>query len=116
MQQQLFLLIILLKSLLIKSEFTYSYGPINLDFYYSDDKYTKERRIPITTRPLLKNDVANSYILMGDVINDRVLFIRAFNCTSFRCSSCGRCGSNFISIFIFISFLNLSIFYLKVRI
>ncbi len=115
MQQRLFLLIIFLKFLLIKSQnFPYSYGTIYLNFYYSPGKDLGAKNISITTHLVPKTEHRNFYILIGDVINDITLVVRTFNCVNFQCAR-KSCGTQFESIFFLISFLN-SYIYFKVRI
>jgi len=115
MQQQLFLLIIFLKFLLIKSEKWQSPdGQIRLDFYYSSRKPLEAKNISIITRQVQKADVKNYYMLIGDIINDRIFVVQKIHCMLSSYNS-AYYGMNFESIFLFILVLN-SYIYLKVRI
>ncbi len=106
MQQRLFLLIIFLKFLLIKSqEFPYSYGTIYLNFYYSPGKHLEAKNISITTYLVRKMEHKNFYILIGDVINDITLVVRTFDCINFQCAR-ENCGMKFESIFFFCNFIS----------
>jgi hypothetical protein len=110
MQQRLFLLIIFLKFLLIKSQnIPYSYGTIYLHFYYSPGKHLETKNISITTYLVPKTENINYYILIGDVINDITLAVRRFDCVNFQCAreTCrmkleSKIFFNFISKFLYL--------------
>jgi hypothetical protein len=104
MHHQLFLLIILLNCLLIKSQkFPNSYIRVNLNFYYSYGASSGSMKIPVATRLIPKDDANDAYFLMGQVINNYTLRVKAINCTNFKISL-GRCRANSDSMYIHLYF------------
>lgn len=98
MQQQLFLLIILLQCLLITIQpFSIAYEKIQLDFYYASGKPPVVQKIRVITRPFPINNVNNSYILIGEAINDQTFVIKSFECMLFQ-RTCECCRTYFESM------------------
>lgn len=114
----LFTLIINLNYLLAQAQnLPYSYGRVDLVFYYSAGKSSTVTEIPVTALLVRKSDADNAFVLQGAMLNNRKLVIKSVTCADY-CNSFTPCRVNFLSIvtIIFLSLKSYAYMYLKVNI